>query len=184
MGLERAGFAPSICAEDDAGPFGTRCAGKPTRGNPPQPEAARLAQAGRTCPGRPRGDRRPESAPAKRRVCRRPSNAASRPGELRLRVVATPQPATAQLLAHLGLRLLKGTPAKSRMECRKPGSKSRKQLSASPCVLRTPELGDSVSRDAENLAEPDPRNPCKRDHLLYPPLQRIRANSRMARVQL
>lgn len=29
--------------------------------------------------------------------------------ELRLRVVATPEPATAQLLAHLGLRLPKGT---------------------------------------------------------------------------
>lgn len=28
--------------------------------------------------------------------------------ELRLRVVATPEPATAQLLAHLGLRLPKG----------------------------------------------------------------------------
>ena len=29
--------------------------------------------------------------------------------ELRLRVVTTPEPATAQLLAHLGLRLPKGT---------------------------------------------------------------------------
>jgi len=29
--------------------------------------------------------------------------------ELRLRVVTTPDPATAQLLAHLGLRLPKGT---------------------------------------------------------------------------
>jgi hypothetical protein len=29
--------------------------------------------------------------------------------ELRLRVVATPEPATTQLLAHLGLRLPKGT---------------------------------------------------------------------------
>jgi hypothetical protein len=35
--------------------------------------------------------------------------------ELRLRVVATPEPATAQLLAHLGLRLPKGPRESSRM---------------------------------------------------------------------